>query len=308
MAGPRVAVVVPVFNKLPLTLRFLESFRRVHYNNYEIVIIDDASADGTGAHLARHYPWVTVLRGNGELFWAGGTNKGVRYALERQFDYVLTINNDTLVDPDFLSRLIDTAEANPRSLVGARINFLAEPTRVWSVGGYTNWRQKNVYFLNLREHSSEEKELLARRPSPTESELLTGCGVLVPTACYRAVGLYDQLNCPQYHADSEFTLRARKRGWRILVDLHAVVWNDVPNTCVLKHIGLKRSPWYWRPMLAIHLRYCPPRWLPISLWRQYRDTLIDQLYSPRPGDLTPPMERVKRGFKRLLHRWKVRRN
>jgi GT2 family glycosyltransferase len=300
MASPKVAVIVPVYGKLPLTVRFLDSFRRVQYDNYEMVIVDDASPDGTEAHLAENYPWATVLRGNGDLWWAGGTNEGVRYALERKFDYVLTINNDTLVDPGFLGRLVETAQANPRSVVGARINFLEEPTRVWAVGGYTNWRLNNRFFLNLCEHYADERELLPRRPSPSEVELLTGCGVLVPARCYQDIGLYDQRNCPQYHADSEFTLRASRHGYRLLVDLHAVLWNDVPNTCVVKHIGLQRSPWYWRPLLAIHLRYCPWQWLLLSLWRQFRDILIDQFYPAEPGDPTPPMDRVKKAVERLL--------
>jgi GT2 family glycosyltransferase len=302
MADPRVAVIVPVYNKLPLTIRFLQSFQDVHYKNYEMVIVDDASPDGTASHLARHFPWVTVLHGDGELYWTGGTNMGVRYALKRKFDYILTINNDTRVDPSFLGRLVATAQANPRSLVGARINFMSEPAKVWSVGGWTNWQMDNIFVLNLREHSADERELLARRESPTEVELLTGCGVLVPASCYREIGLYDRLNCPQYHADSEFTLRARKRGYRILVDLHAVVWNEVLSTCMLKHIALKRSPWYWRPLLTLHLRYCPPRWLAQSLWRQYRDIIIDQFYPPEPGDGTRPVDRLKKKVKQLLQR------
>src|ERR1022692_2974038 len=102
MPGPNVAVVVPVYGRLAKTLRFIESFQRVEYDSYALVIVDDASPDGTGERLARDYPNVTVLRGNGHLWWTEGTNLGVRYALEQGFDYVLTINNDTCVSPDFL--------------------------------------------------------------------------------------------------------------------------------------------------------------------------------------------------------------
>jgi GT2 family glycosyltransferase len=300
MAKPKVAVVVPVYNKLPLTIRFLESFRRVHYDNYRMIVVDDASPDGSGAHLAKHFPWVTVLLGDGNLWWTGGTNLGVRHALEQKFDFVLTINNDTLVEPHFLDRLVETAQSNPHSLVAARINFLSEPARVWSVGGWLNWRIDGVFFVNLHEYSADESDLLARRDRVVPVELMTGCGVLVPARCYRDIGLYDRLNCPQYHADSEFTLRAAKRGWRLLVDLQAVVWNDASNTCLLKHIGLRRSPWFWRPLLTIHLRYCPRRLLLFSLFRQYRDILIEQFYPAEPGELTKPTVRLKNAILRRL--------
>ncbi len=301
MANPRVAVVVPVYNKLPLTLRFLESFAAVTYTDHELVVVDDHSADGTGEHLRRHFPHVHVLEGNGELWWAGGTNKGVRWALQQRFDYVLTINNDTLVDPDFLGHLVETAEANPHSLVGSRIHFLDEPSRVWSVGGFTNWGPG--FILNLCEHSAHEDDLLARRKkNPAVVQLLTGCGTLVPADCYRQAGLYDERMCPQYHADSEFTLRAARHSWRILVDLRAVVYNDVPNTCTVKSLVQKRSPWYWRPLLAFHLRYCPPRYRLKSLLRQYLEVLIDQYYPAEPGDKDPPILRCRKRVRRLLWR------
>jgi GT2 family glycosyltransferase len=300
MPHPRVAVVVPVHNNLPLTLRFLQSFGAVTYPNYEIVIVDDGSSDGTSEHLTEHHPEAVVLRGNGDLWWAGGTNRGVRYALERRFDYVLTINNDACVRPDFLSYLVETAEAHPGSLVGSRIQFMDEPHKVWSAGGWTNWGPG--FFVNLFEHSATEDALLARRPNPMPVELLTGCGALVPAACYRRIGTYDERMCPQYHADAELTLRAARRGWRIFVDLRAVVYNDVPNTCMLKSLVQKRSPWYWRPVLAIHLRYCPRGRLLKALIRQYGDVIIDLVYPAPPGDNDPPWERLRKRIRRWLGR------
>jgi len=300
MRSPKVAVVTPVHGKLPLTLRFLESFRRVDYPSYEIVIVDDGSADGTAEALARDYPHVRVLRGDGGLWWTGGTNKGVRYALRRGFDYVLTINNDTVVSPGFLGHLVETAEAHPRAVVGSRINFLDQPRRVWAVGGYAHWHRGVV--LQLSESGADEADTLARRRNPAQAELLTGCGTLVPAECYREVGLYDRLMCPQYHADAEFTLRAGARGWRMLVDLRAVVFNDAGNTCVSKNVLSRRSPWYWRPLVAIHLRYCPRRYLLKSLAKIYAEVLADKVYPARPGETDPPLVRARRRLRGLLRR------
>jgi GT2 family glycosyltransferase len=266
-AAPRVAVVVPVFNKLAHTVRFLESFREVRYPAYQMIIVDDGSTDDTAKTLARRFPEVVRLQGDGNLWWSGGTNRGVAYALEHGFDYVLTINNDTRVHPDFLTHLVETAGAHPRSVVGSRINFLDDPKKIWSLGGYVNWRGGVV--LQLRGHGGYEHEVLPHLANPVPAETLTGCGALVPAACYREVGLYDARWCPQYHGDSEFVLRAARRGWRVLVDLRAVVWNDVHNTCTNKNVFSRRSPWFWRPLWAIHWRYCPRRHLVPSLWHYY---------------------------------------
>jgi GT2 family glycosyltransferase len=122
MSPPSVAVVVPVHGRLPLTLRFIESFRHVIYPPYRLVIVDDGSPDDTAAVLTREHPELVLLRGDGNLWWAGATNLGVRYALDEGFDFVLTINNDAVVSPEFLGRLVETAAENPNSIVGSRIN------------------------------------------------------------------------------------------------------------------------------------------------------------------------------------------
>ena len=260
MSRPRVAVVVPVHGRLKQTLRFIESFRRVEYRPYEIVIVDDASLDGTTEALARDHPDVVVLPGDGKLWWTGGTNLGVRYALDHDFDYVLTINNDTCVAPAFLESLVKTAEQHAPCVVGCRIQFLDEPQRVWGVGACMHWGRR--LFADVCERDSDEAELLGRLSNPVAVEMLPGCGALVPAACYRAVGLYDGRMFPHYHADSEFTLRAARGGYRILVDLNAVVYLDEPETTRKLNLFRLRSPMYWRPLLAMYLRYCPPQRLP----------------------------------------------
>jgi GT2 family glycosyltransferase len=268
---PRVAVVVPVFNKVALTVRFLESFANVTYPNYTIIIVDDGSTDSTAQTTRDRFPHVVLLSGEGNLWWSGATNLGVKYALEHSFDYVLTINNDTRVNPDFLSRLVQIAQAHPRTLVGCRINFMEPPTKVWAAGGRMEW--DTGIILQLLGYGMPEQDVLAIRPSPWPVPILTGCGTLVPIGCFTEAGLYDAHRFPQYHGDSEFVLRATAKGYQALVDLHAVVWNDARNTSKVKR-GLKfffsrRSPMYWRPILAIHTRYCPREFLFSCLWRQY---------------------------------------
>jgi GT2 family glycosyltransferase len=275
-ACPSVAVVVPVHNKLSLTLRFLESFEQVDYPHYTVIVVDDGSTDGTAEALARLHPRVVRLPGDGRMWWTGGTNCGVRYALRAGYDYVLTINNDTIVSPDFLGRLVATAQAHPRSLVGARINFLDAPRKLWAIGSYAHWHTGIILQGNC--HGGMEDDVIPRLDNPSPVQMLTGCGTLVPADCYHEIGLYDERWCPQYHADSEFTLRAQQHGYRILVDIQAVIWNDVDSTSMHKNLFSRRSPWFWRPLVAILWRYCPPGHRLRCLWHHYATTYFYDQY------------------------------
>jgi GT2 family glycosyltransferase len=272
-----------VHNDFPRTARFLDSFAGVDYPNYTLVVVDDGSTDGTAAALATHYPRVVRLPGSGNLWWAGATNRGVRRALACGYDYVLTINNDTRVSPDFLRRLVDAAESHPKAIIGSRIDILGQPGVVWALGSEMVWEKGEIFHLRYR-----GVYVPPGSQGILPAEALTGCGTLVPAACYREVGLYDAARYPQYHADAEFVLRAARKGWRALIETRSVVYNDVPNSAADKvqnwagWILSRRSAVYWRPLLAIHLDYCPHRLRARSLWQYYgwyfwrNDTRVQQ--------------------------------
>ena len=272
-AAPRVAVVIPVHNQCERTVRCLESLRRIRYTNHCLIVVDDGSRDGTADLLARRYPDVTVLPGNGNLWWAGASNCGVRHALEQHYAFVLTLNNDTQVEPFFLNYLVEAALMQPRSIVGSRINFLKQPSRIWALGATMRW--ENGQLFHLLEQGVDEKAPQVRRPVVRPVETLTGCGTLIPVDCFRETGYYDARRFPQYHADTEFVLRAARHGWRALVHTQAVVYNDADNTAAdtttqwVEQLLSRRSAAYLRPILAIHRDYCPPRLLVSSLAQYY---------------------------------------
>jgi GT2 family glycosyltransferase len=138
--------------------------------------------------------------------------------------------------------------------------MLDRPGVVWALGSAMNWDKGEIFYLR------EQGTRLTDDTSPVRSvETLTGCGTLVPAQCYREVGLYDATWFPQYHADAEFVLRAVSKGWIAVVDSRSIVRNDAPNSAAAKvqkwseWLLSRRSAAYWRPLLAIHLRYCPHR-------------------------------------------------
>lgn len=229
---PEVAILIPVFNKLKLTIKCLESLiplidpeKLRSYRAY-IVVIDDGSSDGTADWISRNYPELILLKGDGNLWWSGGINMGVRYARDREgTSHVLLWNNDIEPDPLYFSRLDELIGGFSQDMiVGSKIYTLHPPEQVWAFGAVFNPRNGRKYMIGFEEADSEEFS------SVRQVDWLPGMGTLVPLGVIEDIGYWDAENFPQYHGDSDYTYRAKLRGYKIMVYPQLKLWNDSLNT------------------------------------------------------------------------------
>lgn len=231
----RIEIVAPVHNRKPITLQCLKSLSRIDKGGLDvgIVIVDDGSTDGTGDAIREQFPDVDVIVGDGNLWFTEGTNAGIRRALTRDPKYLLLINDDAVFDGNFLRHMVETAERNPRSVVGSLLllwdtpHLLFQTSPVWQTlsGGWRHWRSQTIWTIPAR---------------PWEVGLIVGNCVLVPSAAFAECGLMDSRRYPNF-GDAEFTPRLRKRGWQLLIDPRARVFCQ-PNTVPprVRSMGLKR--------------------------------------------------------------------
>ncbi|MCX6022275.1 MAG: glycosyltransferase family 2 protein, partial [Chloroflexi bacterium] len=119
---PSVSLVVLAWNGRDDTLECLKSLAAVSYPRLEVVVVDNGSSDDTVRAVRESYPAVQLIENGKNLGYAGGNNVGILYALDRGADYVMLLNNDTVVHPDFLDVMLETLQANPDiGVLGARI-------------------------------------------------------------------------------------------------------------------------------------------------------------------------------------------
>ena len=104
---PKVFAVIPTRNRKDKTLRFLKQFIQQEYNNLHIVLVDANSTDGTQDAIIRDYPQVKLIHVDDECYWTASTNRGVEYALANQADFILTINDDSYVDVNYVFDLVN---------------------------------------------------------------------------------------------------------------------------------------------------------------------------------------------------------
>ncbi len=222
-----VGVVVPVRNRIERTQRFLEQFSRQDHPHYRLYFVDSNSTDGTRAWLEQiKGPRLTWIEAGDEDYWTGATNRGIEQALRDGCEFALTINDDSVPSTDLLSRLLKAQAAHDHDILGSRVNFFEKPSLVWSTGSYNVWGSHKLFQLFDNEVEEEKIAHYLGVNHIKDVYLMCGNGVLIHRRVFEKIGLYDELNCPHYHADSEFVMRAVANGLRCGIAYDAVVYND----------------------------------------------------------------------------------
>jgi GT2 family glycosyltransferase len=228
---PRVAAVVLNYNGRDVTLDALASLTRMTYPSCRLLVVDNGSTDGSYAAIAGRFPQVEQVRTERNLGPAGGVDLGLEWALAREFDYVLVLNNDIEVAPGFLSALVEAAEADPTlGCVGPKAYYHAEPEVIWSAGGRIAFREA------VTRETGEGEVDRGQWDRDREVPYVNGCAMLIRRAALEAAGLWD----PTFFLgveDADFCMRVRRAGYRCGYAHRARLWHRVSH-----NLGTYRAP------------------------------------------------------------------
>lgn len=239
-----ISIVIPVHNRKDYTRQCLACLLVQTYRDFQIIVVDDGSADGTSEMIRQEFPEVIVLEGDGNLWWAEATNWGIRYAQKnqnrRQQDFVLTLNDDTRVNPDYLQSMLDAHKRYQPCLVGSvsvdndnpdKLEYAGSEFELYTAGG-----------RHLAADYGYSYQTLISQTSFVESQSLPGRGTLIPMDVFDKIGLFDSKNFAHYMADVEFSIRARKAGYRLIVNAFSLVYEFVSATGIQveKGVSLKQ--------------------------------------------------------------------
>jgi len=220
-----VYIVIPVHNRMRVTEKCLGSLEEQTFGGFKIIVVDDGSTDGTEEMIREGFPKVILLKGDGNLWWTGATNLGVEYVLEwsQDKDYVITLNDDTIVFPDFIECLVRSAKDLPKSLIGSVSVSDQDASTVYEADMRVNWM--TAKYRN-RCKGKDYSAILERSSLIQPTDVLSGRGTLIPVEAFREIGLYDR-RLPHHGADYEFSRRANRKGYHLFVDYRAVVVANV---------------------------------------------------------------------------------
>jgi len=212
--APSVAVLTVNTDGAAFMAEFAESLTAVSYRNFQLVVVDNASSDDSLDILRRLHPQSVILENDANLGFTGACNRGIEYCLGQGFDYVLFLNGDVLVEPDFLDRLVDASD--DRTLTAPKSYLYHHPGTLDDSVGQFDWTR-----------GTWKHQILGKRPTddfdqPRLVETANLSCLLVPAGALRKVGLLDN-NFFIYYDDTDFVRRAHDAGYRLWFAPDAVI-------------------------------------------------------------------------------------
>jgi len=219
--NPSVYILIPVHNRRAITLTCLETLHRNgDLDHYQVVVIDDGSTDGTAEAVQASFPDVTILKGDGNLWWTGAIKKGMIYALQNNATEIIWLNDDSLPTFDTVSKLIASCKSHPNSIISAYLIHMETGKHIFSGISLDKKKPKEIQVGD-----SLKPYLLSR-------DILNGNLVCISTDIIRKIGLPDDRNFPHYHGDTDYTFRAKQSGYDLYIDtrIHAHSYDTVHNS------------------------------------------------------------------------------
>lgn len=230
----KIFIIILNWNGKKDTLECLDSLGELRSMNYEsrIVVVDNGSDDGSVEVIHKDYPEVILLENKENLGFAEGNNVGIRYALENGADYVILLNNDTLVDKNLVNELLKVMESDSQTgVLSPKIYFAPgfefhkdryqENERgkvIWYAGGEMDWQNilgshRGVDGVDNGQYNHEE-----------QTDYATGCCMMVKREIFEKVGLLDK-KYYLYYEDVDFCERAKRCGYKVAYVPKAIVWH-----------------------------------------------------------------------------------
>lgn len=220
-AEPLVSVVIPTYNRRKKVDRLIQSVFKSTYKKIEIIVVDDASTDGTYEYLKEKYgafPIFKIIKNRKELYLAGSRNRGIKNS---RGEFVFLIDADNVLHRECIKNLVRVAMRNNKiGMVGPIVLYLSEPKKIWFAGRYRSYFTSRTYAIRLNEIEDGGYSSLVPSDSIPNSFMI-GRNVI------EKVGLLNQRLFPIHYDEADFGRRVMEAGYKIYVVPKAKTYHDV---------------------------------------------------------------------------------
>jgi GT2 family glycosyltransferase len=271
----------------------LASLERNTYQPHTILVLDNASSDGSPEAIRHAFPAVEVIPLTENRGYAGNNNVGIQVALARGADWVFVLNEDTILAEDCLATLVSIGESDARiGIVGPMVYHHDEPEVIQSAGGALSRHWES-------QHIAQNEQDRGQFTQPHPVDWISGCAILVRRAVIEQAGALDE-RFFYYWEETEWCLRARERGWRIVHAPQAKLWHKG----VQRDYRPKPSVTYYstRNRLLMLMKHRAPLRVWVFTWSSILRTLVSWTVKPKWRGMREHRRAMWRGVVDFLRR------
>ena len=221
--SPKVFVVVLAWNYYNHTKRCLESLRTVEYDNLNVLVVDNNSSDKTSENIKKDFPEFNILTLSKNLKFSGGNNEGVNHLNPEKDDFIIFLNNDTIVSKNFVKKLINPLLEDKKAIISTpKILYSSNINKIWYAGGVVNLWFGIIKHIGIRDFDGPKYSF------KTKTDYASGCCFCIKFDDFRK--LYFDNDFSMYCEDVDLSLRARKMNRFILYVPDSVILHNVSQT------------------------------------------------------------------------------
>lgn len=223
---PRVSIILVNYNGYQDTIECIESLSANSYSNYGIVVVDNQSTDNSVIALRRmqnkyRFSLVEAQKNDG---FSAGNNLGIKYSVEHGFDCFLLLNNDTIVDKEFLKRLVEQyTRFGERCALTGTIFYAKEPNKVWYAGGRFN------SYTARTTHYHMDKQIDVSKEKVTAVSFISGCELFFSKSVLDIVGYMNE-GYFLYSEDVDYSIKLQNNSIPMYYVPQSIIYHKVSSS------------------------------------------------------------------------------
>lgn len=222
---PCVGLVAVTHNLKDILKETLLSIRQLDYPNLKVVIVDNASKDGTPEMIQTEFPDFHLIYNETGQGFARAINQGAALLSQKyNCDYFFLNSNDITFAPDIVRRYVEKMVADPKiGILGAKVYFADPADHIWHAGAHMSSWNGHCGHIGIGKPDGPKYDI------ETECDYVTGCGYFIRGTFFRSIGYLEE-KLVFYFEDADLCYRAREAGYKVIYYPEARLWHKTSTT------------------------------------------------------------------------------